>query len=1151
MALTIDELQIEIRASSSNAASGIDALEQSLRRLRAAVAPLSKGGVGLTALGNSLKKFSDSVSRLSGLNLASKSINDIAVALQPLEKIQKSGFSSIASGLAKITQLAPQLGSVTNALRAADINGFAAQIQRVADAMRPLAEEAAKVYVGLKWLPSVVNRVVNANSKLKPSLNKTARSFTIFGISIRTVWLRLSAFYIGMRRIVRVFANWIDKSNQYVENLNLFTVAMGKYTEEAKAYAEQVQELVGIDASEFMRYQGVFMNMAKGFGIAEDKAAKMSKNLTQLGYDLASLYNVKFDTAMEKLESALSGQPRPMREWGFDLSEATLKAKALEMGIRKNVETMSQAEKAQLRYVKLLETAQKIGATGDLARTLGAPANQLRILKDNAVQAARALGNIFIPALNAILPYAIAFLKVVRNTANSIANLFGFSMPEIDYSGLENIGAIVDDDTEAVKELKNALLGIDELNIIGENNTGSLLGDDFDFDLPEYDFLKDLVATNANQIAEKFQKPFEEVLRLVGLIGAALLTWKIASGVIEFINYLKEIGKGGTITFGVTLSLVGFSVSASGFKAVGSGNAQVMDYVKAALGSALGIAGSLISFGTGPLGWAIGISASLVVGLVSISVGTKEKLAEEVKKAFYESGDGITISEIAIRFDNVMVSLTEGLQPIIDGQKEIDALRSSISSTNTEINNFVATWGQSVDDTGKYIEQLKDKFNKLEEDTADILLKIRDNIVNALSGAFGVGLVELGYDIEEVNRRINDAYEESKRSLESVMKTVEEANRKYQLQQITLEEYNQAIRSASAAALSLINPQLDLSDAFSKLRNEIGSIDWENETQTNKFFEDVVKSAENAKQAVSQYFEGIVSDLQVLKNNTQSPELKGFMQGLIEDALGIQEDYEAQIDAQLTKLFDYLQADLIAKTEDIVEAAKKAWEDKGGFGQFLHGIFGAGTSVEYVHEAMLSYRKNFIDPLSKQMQSALADLDIDAKTWAPDTFNRMIESFFSWGIDDLTGVVIRGYADSLANVIKDALNEALGDVSATLNLTITANGVANAIGQSKTIKGYAGGGYPSKGELFIANERGPEFVGTIGNRTAVLNDDQMAASLASANEPQNELLREQNAILRQLLEKGMGVYLDKAKISREIRGELNQMNAAAGPSLIR
>ena len=91
------------------------------------------------------------------------------------------------------------------------------------------------------------------------------------------------------------------------------------------------------------------------------------------------------------------------------------------------------------------------------------------------------------------------------------------------------------------------------------------------------------------------------------------------------------------------------------------------------------------------------------------------------------------------------------------------------------------------------------------------------------------------------------------------------------------------------------------------------------------------------------------------------------------------------------------------------------------------------------------------------------------------------------------------------------------------------------------------GRIPSTGELFIANERGPEFVGTIGNRTAVLNDDQMAASLASANEPQNELLREQNAILRQLLEKGMGVYLDKAKVSREIRGELEPVERRCWP----
>jgi len=540
METTIDQLQIEIQASSSSASSSIDALEASLRKLRSAVAPMSKGGVGLKSLANSLKKFNDAVSSLSGLSIAKKQIEGIANALKPLEKVQKSGFGSMASGLTKIADIAPEIDNITASLKAADMDAFATQIDRVAVAMRPLADEAAKVYVGLKWLPSVVNKVIAANGKLENSNKKTSKSFNIFGISINAAWAKLTAGIYAIKRVAYVVANWIDESNKYVENLNLFTVAMGKYTESAKAYAEQVQELVGIDASEFMRYQGVFMNMAKGFGVAEDKAYKMSKNLTQLGYDLASLYNVKFDVAMEKLESALSGQPRPMREWGFDLSEATLKAKALAMGIEKNVELMSQAEKAQIRYVQLLETAQKIGATGDLARTLNITANQLRVLKAQVDLLGRSLGNIFIPVLNQILPYAIAFLKVMRNIANTIANFFGFSLPEIDYSGLEEMGTIIDEDTEAAKELKNALLGIDELNILNEKKTGSILGDSIDIDIPEYDFLKEIVQSKSSIIAEKLQKPLEDVLKTVAAIGASILGWKVSSSFISSIASLQK-----------------------------------------------------------------------------------------------------------------------------------------------------------------------------------------------------------------------------------------------------------------------------------------------------------------------------------------------------------------------------------------------------------------------------------------------------------------------------------------------------------------------------------------------------------------------------------------------------------------------------------
>ena len=169
---------------------------------------------------------------------------------------------------------------------------------------------------------------------------------------------------------------------------------------------------MGIDPSEWMRNQGVFNTLLTGFGVAADKSALMSKNLTQLGYDLSSFFNISFAESMQKLQSGISGELEPLRRLGYDLSQAKLEAIALSLGIDRSVSSMTQAEKAQLRYYAIL--TQVTTAQGDMARTLSAPANQLRILQAEATQAARALGNIFIPALNAVLPYAIAFLKVIR-----------------------------------------------------------------------------------------------------------------------------------------------------------------------------------------------------------------------------------------------------------------------------------------------------------------------------------------------------------------------------------------------------------------------------------------------------------------------------------------------------------------------------------------------------------------------------------------------------------------------------------------------------------------------------------------------------------------------------------------------------------------
>ena len=109
-----------------------------------------------------------------------------------------------------------------------------------------------------------------------------------------------------------------------------------------------------------------------------------------------------------------------MREWGFDISETTLKMVAMNLGIEKNVELMTQMEKAQLRFVQIMETSRKQGFWGDMARTIITPANAIRILEQQILQLRRALGEALIPVLIELIPYVIAGTKVITNMAERL-----------------------------------------------------------------------------------------------------------------------------------------------------------------------------------------------------------------------------------------------------------------------------------------------------------------------------------------------------------------------------------------------------------------------------------------------------------------------------------------------------------------------------------------------------------------------------------------------------------------------------------------------------------------------------------------------------------------------------------------------------------
>lgn len=564
----IQGLEFQIVNDSTQAVAGLQNLINTLNRLKTATnggaTGLSKTAQGIRELSNSLKGLnsgdaSQKITRLTNALTALSQVGNVKIsssianqltaintALAGLKWTDGDKLTSLANGLRPLSELGKanmttfinqlsKLPKVIEDLEAADIDKFTQQMTALAAAMKPFADEMQKVSNGFSAFPSKIQKLITSTEKYNASARKATSTTGQFTSGLKA--LNVAAVAITFRKIGHFIAQAVTESNKYQEDLNLFTVALGQYAAEAQNYAEKVSDVMGIDPAQWLRNQGVFNTLLTGFGDTAERAQLMSQNLTQLGYDLSSFFNISIEDAMQKLQSGISGELEPLRRLGYDLSQARLEQTALNLGIKESVASMTQAEKAELRYYAIM--TQVTTAQGDMARTLEAPANQLRILQAQLTQAARAIGNIFIPALNAILPYAIAVVQVIREIANALANLAGFKLTEVDYSGVNSaaVGAgsladNLDDAAGAAKKLKQYTAGFDELNVFAPN-TGSGSGagaggaGGFDFDLPTYDFLGDAVQTRIGEIQKMIENTLAEITTIVSgfmlAVGAILV----------------------------------------------------------------------------------------------------------------------------------------------------------------------------------------------------------------------------------------------------------------------------------------------------------------------------------------------------------------------------------------------------------------------------------------------------------------------------------------------------------------------------------------------------------------------------------------------------------------------------------------------------
>ena len=366
-----------------------------------------------------------------------------------------------------------------------------------------------------------VDEIHNAGNAMEDFGTKTKSATSSLASFVKTM--------LSMTAAVKVLKSGIKESMNFTETFNYFNVAMKEYTQEAEDYAQKVNRVLGINVEQWKNSQATFMSLATTFGLTGKQANVMSRELTQLVYDLSSLKNVDPTVALQKMRSAFAGEIEPLRAWGVDLSKANLMLAAHELGITKTFNAMTQAEKAQLRYYVIMK--QTTDAQGDMARTLSSPANQLRLLQQALTECARALGNVFIPMLKALIPIAIAVVKVITMVLEAIAALFGFKYPEVqwygDYSaGVNDVGDAMDKTGRKAKKLKQQLAGFDEINNLttnkgGGGGVGDLGGVFGDVPLPTYDFLG-----NAAEQANKLTDALKNCLIPLGLF---LEAWALAS----------------------------------------------------------------------------------------------------------------------------------------------------------------------------------------------------------------------------------------------------------------------------------------------------------------------------------------------------------------------------------------------------------------------------------------------------------------------------------------------------------------------------------------------------------------------------------------------------------------------------------------------
>ena len=985
-------------------------------------------------------------------------------------------------------------------------------------------------------------------------VDKATKSYNNFGTAVTQALnkSKLLGFIGALKETVNAMTNASKAEAEYIESMNLLKVAYKDNTDSADKLINKMKDMYGLDPAGLTKTLGIYKQMTSAMGMTNETSALLSENLLKMQEDVASLYNLDFETVGKKFQSALAGQSRALYSLGVDITKTSLQQELYNMGIERNINELNKASKTALTYIVMEKQLQN--AYGDASKTINSLANQTKIWQEQTAIAARQIKALVIPVLQLIISYANGIIMAFNAVMETILSFFGvdvdkmaseFSIASNDISvGIGDIGSAATDAGKAVDKLKLGLRGFDKLNVIttptdsgssgGGGGAGGGAGGGIDPNIAKH--LKEYNLKDAANNAAKIRDAILEWLHIFNPLGESLkklagLAW---DGIIYlWENVLVPMGKWAKETFLPTL----VKTLASALDAVYNVALTMKPVLKWIMENVVI-----------PFGQRLG---KVVVNLL-----------KNIKNAF----DLISKSKL-LQYLIGSTGLLIALSKLVGVAKDVYAWfgKTKLGGILTTYNGLLL---QSIKETKSLADGISQYFDLIVNEgakTSKSLMGLQINvdalkaaISGAIQTALGISMIQAAIqNIQEENANLMDVVLLVAGAFEVVMGAIELFTGVWGVLKTLVLTSNPfaLIVTAIVGTAGFIWAMTQADEKIDGTVNQFAKLD-DAEANNIKSHENQMKSA----QELSKELEGLMDSTGKVKKEDE--EYVSYILNELNSAYGTNykltdgqitkngklvtsyqqiekeiENYMKKVNAQylLEKLKDkYNEAlDKHYEKQQKINAVTDVYEDelnklKIKYGENYEAEEKYHKEAEVLNETKLktldkikdeyknteelyekysdltkAIAKGDMEEINKKYEDLMKITVGNSNNYAQEyakTFENAIETAAAHSksyIENKLGDYGTGYAagNKVGKGYIDAVQKDFNNTTFKLKgkMTVTTNlpdGTANFYSQK------AEGGFLNKGEIFVAREAGPEMVGTINGKTAVANNDQIVEAIS-------------------------------------------------------